>query len=182
MIDTTVAEQVAEQRRKFADPTSAPPPVEQIHHLSLAEGTTHVQPHANSYSAPETQGSTQRNEDQAGRRRIQKMVRKIETLTDSANHPQLNPSPQSHTLEETQLLGIQSARAKALAFVMEMPKLQLTSAKLRELRRKQKQTTRKAKHKASPHSDLEIVSCECGHNEDEGDMVKSPGLPLLSPH
>lgn len=94
---------------------------------------------------------------------------------------QLEPSTQGQNLEDTQQVMPSPGRAKTHDNIFnQMPTLQISHQKINELEarrnalfppRKEARNLRRRSASADPMDEHDIIICQCGWNEEEGDMV-----------
>jgi meiosis-specific protein HOP1 len=82
------------------------------------------------------------------------------------------PSPQAQNTEETQIVNSPVPQFSATDFLSQMPQLQLSEAKTKDLEKRRSPRNTHGKTKRGDDSgDDDTVSCECGYNDEEDDMV-----------
>lgn len=82
------------------------------------------------------------------------------------------PSPQAQNTEETQLVNSPVPQFDAMEIFSQMSRLQLSEAKAEDLeKRKSPRNTRGKSKRVNESGEGDTISCECGYNDEEDDMV-----------
>jgi hypothetical protein len=80
------------------------------------------------------------------------------------------PSPQATNTGDTQRINSPAPHFNAMDFLSQMPPLQLSKSKAKDLESRQLPSRTRGKEKHDSDS-VDIIACECGYNEEEDGMV-----------